>query len=73
VDFKVYSRWGLLVFETTDPSINWNGKTDNTGAELPDGVYFYTCKVNEIYFDGIKSRKLTGTIQLLRDLGNQGE
>jgi gliding motility-associated-like protein len=73
VDFKVYSRWGLLVFETTDPAIGWNGKTDNTGAELPDGVYYYTCKVNEIYLAGIQSRKLTGAIQLLRELGHKNE
>ncbi len=73
IDLKIYSRWGLLVFETTDPAIRWNGKTDNTGSDLPDGVYFYTCIVNEIYLSGIKSRELSGTIQLLRDKSNSNE
>ena len=68
IELKIYSRWGQLVFETTDPDIRWNGKTDNTGEELPSGVYFYTCKVNEIYLNGIRQRALKpGTIQLIRN------
>jgi gliding motility-associated-like protein len=70
IDLNIYSRWGLKVFETTDPAINWNGKTDNTGEDLPDGVYYYTCIVNEIYLSGIRSRELSGFIQLLRDKGS---
>jgi gliding motility-associated-like protein len=67
IDLKIYNRWGMVVFETRDPDVNWNGKTDNTGEELPSGVYFYTCIVNEIYLGGIKPRKLReGTVQLLR-------
>ena len=73
IDLKIYSRWGLQVFETTDPEIRWNGKTDNTGSDLPDGVYYYTCIVNEIYLSGIKSRELSGTIQLMRDKDNPNE
>lgn len=68
VEVKIFTRWGQLVFETTDPDIRWNGKTDNTGEELPSGVYFYTCKVNEIYLNGIRQRELKpGTIQLIRN------
>lgn len=70
IQFKVFSRWGLEVFATTDPDINWNGKTNNDGADLPDGVYYYICRVNEIYLSGIKSRQLKGVIQLIRSTGN---
>jgi len=74
IDLKIYNRWGLLVFETRDPDVNWNGKTDNTGEDLPSGVYFYTCIVNEIYLGGIKPRKLReGTVQLLRGDSNPSE
>jgi gliding motility-associated-like protein len=66
IDLKIFNRWGLQVFTTTDPAINWNGKTDNTGEDLPYGNYFYICKVNEIYLSGIKSRELKGYLQLLR-------
>lgn len=69
IDLKIYNRWGLQVFETTDPDINWNGKTDNTGEDLPDGVYYYTCIVNEVFLSGVKSRELTGFVQLLSNKG----
>jgi len=70
IELNIFSRWGLKVFETTDPAINWNGRTDNTGEDLPEGVYFYTCIVNEIYLSGIRSRELSGFIQLIRDNGS---
>jgi len=35
----VWTRWGEKVFETSDPATGWNGRKDNTGAELPVGVY----------------------------------
>lgn len=70
ISIKIFSRWGLEVFSTTDPDINWNGQTDNSGEELPEGVYYYVCVVNEIYLEGIKSRELQGFIQLIRSGGS---
>lgn len=67
VEFKVFNRWGGLVFETTDPHLNWTGKNLNDD-ELAAGVYFYTCKVFEQRIEGIVPRAalLKGYIQLLR-------
>jgi len=31
IDLKIMNRWGNLVFETTDPLINWDGSYLNTG------------------------------------------
>jgi len=45
VDMKIYNRWGGLVFKTNDPEIRWNGKKNNDGEEVPEGVYYYTCIV----------------------------
>jgi gliding motility-associated-like protein len=73
INITIYSRWGLEVFHSTEPDINWNGKTDNSGEELPEGVYYYTCIVNEIYLAGIKSRQLKGTIQLIRSNQTKSE
>ncbi len=70
IDIRIFNRWGLQVFESKDPDINWNGKTDNTGDDLPDGVYYYFCVINEIFLSGIKSRELKGHIQLLRSGSN---
>lgn len=67
IDFKVYNRWGGLVFETHDPLINWNG-TNLKGKDLPDGTYYYTCIIYEKRVDGIKANSniLSGYIELLR-------
>ncbi len=67
VDFKVFNRWGQLVFETKDPALNWNGENLN-GQELPEGVYYYTCRVFERRVIGIVQfpEILSGYIELIR-------
>jgi len=39
VDFRVYDRWGQLVFETTDWKEGWDGNFN--GQPAPVGVYVY--------------------------------
>jgi len=42
--FKVYNRWGNLVYENNDYKNDWNGKFNKgsgAGSDLPDGTYFY--------------------------------
>lgn len=67
VDFKVFNRWGNLVFETTEPNLNWNGLTSNN-KELSEGTYYYVCSVFEQRVDGIVQRSdlLRGNILLIR-------
>ncbi len=38
--FKIYNRWGQLIFETQDPEKGWDGKLNNVLAE--SDVYFYS-------------------------------
>jgi hypothetical protein len=45
---KILNRWGDLVFETSNPEINWNGRDIKNDKELPAGVYYYVC---EVYFN----------------------
>lgn len=66
IDMIIYNRWGVDVFKTTDKNILWNGKDQQSGQECTEGVYFYTCKVYEIYLDGVRERLLNGTIQIIR-------
>ncbi|MCB0656724.1 MAG: gliding motility-associated C-terminal domain-containing protein [Saprospiraceae bacterium] len=67
IEMRIFNRWGGLVFETTDPQINWDG-TSTSGKTLAEGVYYYTCKV----FDTAtatnpdNSELLTGYIHLIR-------
>ncbi len=69
VIFKVFNRWGNLVYETEDPGINWNGTDIKNDKELPEDVYYYTCKVFEQNFGGSESlqKELSGYIHLFRE------
>lgn len=40
IEFKVYSRWGNLIFETQSPTQSWDGKEQNKAC--PIGVYYWT-------------------------------
>ena len=67
IDMKIFNRWGQLVYETTDPDVNWDG-SNLSGNELAEGVYTYICEVFESNSDGEAQRfaVLNGFIELLR-------
>ncbi len=67
IELEIYDRWGGLVFETTDPDINWDGK-NLKDKDLLEGVYFYKCKVFEQRLQGVlpRSETLSGYIHLIR-------
>lgn len=69
VDMRIYNRWGLKVFETTNPDILWDGTNKDTKLNCSDGVYYYVCTVNEIGLTGIEPRQLHGYVHLIRDSG----
>jgi len=64
IDLKIYNRWGNLVFETTDPSIMWDGKVLQTNQLCTQGAYFYHCQVNEIRLSGVVSKNLKGFLHI---------
>ncbi|TND09566.1 MAG: hypothetical protein FD123_1157 [Bacteroidetes bacterium] len=47
VDWKIFNRWGQIVFETTDPAKKWDGHSTQ-GNLLSDGVYYYVLKVTMV-------------------------
>ena len=61
MDWRIYNRWGQVVFRTTNRNEGWDGKFK--GALQPLDVYTYTLDVE--FTDGQKLRK-TGDITLLR-------
>ena len=67
IELNVFNRWGQLVFTTTDPNINWDGKNKN-GDELAEGNYVYTCRVFEQRVEGPveQAELLRGFIELVR-------
>jgi gliding motility-associated-like protein len=59
---QIYNRWGMLVWELSNPNESWDGYT-KTGSTCSDGVYFYSldasCAAGKVYHQ-------TGYIHLLR-------
>ncbi len=66
VTITIYNRYGREVFKTNDPDINWDGKDQNSGEDLPVGVYFYTIEFSEIRVSGLNPKISTGLIELFR-------
>lgn len=58
----VYDRKGLLVFESEDPSFEWDGTYK--GSPCPQGAYVYVCNYRKPNAGTLSSRK--GTVTLLR-------
>ncbi|MAX82065.1 MAG: hypothetical protein CL843_18035 [Crocinitomicaceae bacterium] len=65
VEIEIFNRWGKRVFQTNDPDVNWDGMDMDSGSEVPDGVYFYVCTVNEIRLAGIVPRVIKGYVTVL--------
>ncbi|MFN5323822.1 MAG: gliding motility-associated C-terminal domain-containing protein, partial [Bacteroidota bacterium] len=55
---QIFNRWGRPVFTSGPGKYCWNGKTENTGEDLPAGTYYITVTITD------KSYK--GTISLIR-------
>ena len=45
IKIEIYSRWGSLVWESTDPNISWDGNS-LSGKALPSNTYYYVISLN---------------------------
>jgi gliding motility-associated-like protein len=61
-NLKIFSRWGELLFETSDPTFDagWNGTFK--GKNVQEGVYIYTCEYEHEFNQG----KISGDVTILR-------
>lgn len=62
VVFRIFDRWGDLVFETNDPLIGWDGKNSD-GKQLNSGVYVYIVEA-ECYSGSILTK--TGNVTIIK-------
>jgi gliding motility-associated-like protein len=60
LDFKVWNRWGQLVYENDSNDFGWDGTKDGNPAAVD--VYVYSIK----YRFGEIEETLTGELTLLR-------
>jgi gliding motility-associated-like protein len=63
-DLKIFNRWGQRVFASEDDKIDWNGRVNNTGAEAPEGTYYYLLKYQ--FKNQDEKREVNGVITLIR-------
>ncbi|RYD59300.1 MAG: gliding motility-associated C-terminal domain-containing protein [Sphingobacteriales bacterium] len=59
--FRIYNRWGQLVFETSDAKAGWDGT--NNGGSIQTGIVAYTLQA--VLKDGSKVSK-KGNITVIR-------
>lgn len=60
--FRIFDRWGKLVFDTTDPNALWDGKTD--GKDVPMGVYVWEVDAN--CANTLERFRRSGSVTLIR-------
>ena len=58
----IYNRRGELVFESADPTFEWDGICD--GREMPQGSYVYVCRYRKPGMYTLS--ELNGTVTLIR-------
>ncbi|HXB29511.1 MAG TPA: gliding motility-associated C-terminal domain-containing protein [Puia sp.] len=59
--FKIYNRFGQLIFKTSDPGKGWDGMIGNAAQET--GAYVWMCTYQ---FSGGKKNVVSGTVILMR-------
>jgi gliding motility-associated-like protein len=67
IEIQIYDRWGLLMFETTDVNVRWNGTNKANNQPCVSGTYFFVCTVNEIRLSGIVPRVIKGFVELIKE------
>lgn len=60
--FTIYSRYGDIVFQTTDITLGWDGTEQKSGKAVPRGIYIY--RLQFVQPDGKKVVK-NGTVTLI--------
>jgi gliding motility-associated-like protein len=64
-DLHIYNRWGQPVFHSDSDKLRWNGRLFNTGADCPEGTYYYMFHYRWARRDTDR-KKVNGVVQLIR-------
>lgn len=63
LDLRIYNRWGEIVFQCFDPSVEWDGTFQ--GKDVPSGIYLWQASYENVLQPGIVVKQ-QGKINLLR-------
>jgi gliding motility-associated-like protein len=62
-DLTIYNRWGEAIYHSKDPQIPWMGEMHDGSHFVPDGVYNFIVRVDDLLF---QPHEFTGHIVVLR-------
>lgn len=62
-EMTIVNQTGNTVYKTSDKNDPWNGKLNNSGQIMPEGVYFWQVVITDAY--GVK-RSYQGDIKLMK-------
>lgn len=60
---KIYDRWGVQLYYTTDINKPWKGRDEVTNVEYSQGVYVYKINITDDY--GIQ-REYSGRVMIVK-------
>lgn len=63
LDFRIYDRWGHVIFRTENQTDSWNGKHMNTGPDVPEDIYVWAADILDVLGE---THRLRGKVLLLR-------
>jgi len=64
-NFKIYNRWGELIFESNDPEAAWDGSYISQFGRVPDGTYLYILDYISCEFPDV-TQTITGHVNVLK-------
>jgi len=63
-ELTILSRWGDIMFETTNPNIAWSGR-NQYGKIVESGIYSYVLKYTDVYQGFLNVKK--GSVTIMKD------
>jgi len=61
----IWDRWGQQIFESSDFEEGWNGRKNNSGGILPQGVYVYKADYSVDVAGDLQEFQRSGTVLLI--------
>jgi gliding motility-associated-like protein len=64
IELEIYNRWGVLLYQTNELPIKWDGSYSLNSRKVSAGVYYYVCTYYYSSLNGEISEKINGFIQI---------